>query len=119
MLIIYYEPIFNDVFSRNNLPRIKDGTYAINRVDENSQRTHCVSLHIDRNSAVHTHYFGIEYIPQEVLNKINDKSITQNVFRKQNNKSTMCGFYYIAVIECLLGKKNLLNYTKRFSSAWI
>ena len=28
----YYknEPTFNDVYSRNNLPKIKDGTYIIN-----------------------------------------------------------------------------------------
>ena len=29
--------------------------------------------------------FGIEYILQEVLNKIKDKSITHNIFRIQDN----------------------------------
>ena len=36
--------------------------------------------------------FGIEYIPQEVLNKARDKSITRNIFRLQDNESIMCGF---------------------------
>ena len=33
---------------------------------------------------------GIEYILQEVLNKIKDKSITHNIFRIQDNDSIMC-----------------------------
>ena len=43
--------------------------------------------------------FGIEYIPQEVLNKIIDKSITHNIIKLQDNESIMCGFYCIAFIE--------------------
>ena len=51
--------------SRNNLPRIKDGTYVINLDDKKSQGVHWVSLFIDRNTAVYFDSFGIEYIPQE------------------------------------------------------
>ena len=61
-----YEPRFNGVFSRNNLPRIKDGAYVINLDDKNSKRTHWVSVFIDRNLAVYFDSFRIEYIPQEV-----------------------------------------------------
>ena len=50
--------------------------YVINLDDENSKGTHRVSLFIDRNLAVYFDSFGIEYIPQEVLNKIKDKSNT-------------------------------------------
>ena len=39
-----------------------------------------VSLFIDRNTAVYFGSFGIEYILQEVLNKIKDKSITQHIY---------------------------------------
>ena len=39
------------------------------------------SLFIDRNTTVYFDYFGIEYIPQKVLNKIRDKSITDNILR--------------------------------------
>ena len=46
------EPRFNGVFSRNNLPRIKDGAYVINQDDEKSKGTHRVSLFIDRDAAV-------------------------------------------------------------------
>ena len=58
--------------------------------------------------------FGIEYIPQEVLNKIRDKSVTHNIFRIQDNKSIMCGFYYIAFIEYMLAGKTLLDYTNDY-----
>ena len=52
-----------------------------------SKGTHWFSLFIDRNTAVHFDFFGIEYIPQEVLNKIRDESITHNIFRIQSDDS--------------------------------
>ena len=61
------------------------------------------------------HYFGIEYILQEVLSKIKDKSITHNIFRIQDNQSIMSGFYCIAFIEYMLAGKTLLDYTNLFS----
>ena len=77
--------------------------------------THWVSLFIDRNTAVCFDSFGIEYIPQEVLNKVRDKSITLNIFRIQDNESIICGFYCIALIEYMLAGKSLLDYTNLFS----
>ena len=65
-----------------------------------SKRTHWISLFIDRNTAVYFDSFGIEYIPQEVLNKIRDKSITHNIVTIQDDNSVMCA---------------LLDYTNLFS----
>ena len=65
-----YEVRINGVFSRNNLSRIKDGAYVINLDDRNSKGTHWVSLFIDKNIAIYFDFFGIEYIPQEVLNQL-------------------------------------------------
>ena len=76
-----YEPRFNGVFSRNNLPRIKDGAYVTNLDDNNSKWTHLASLFIDRMATVYFDSFGIEYVPLQVLHKIRDKSITHNRFR--------------------------------------
>ena len=101
------EPRSNSVFSRNNLPRIKDAAYVINLDDKNSKGTHWVSLFIDKSIAVYFDFFGIGYIPQEVLNKIKDKSITHNIFRIQDNESMMCGFYCITFIEYMLAGKTL------------
>ena len=100
-----HEPRFNGVFSRNNLPRKKDGAHVINLNDKNSKGIHWFSLFLDRNKAVYFDSFEFEYIPQEVLNKIRDKSITQNIFRIQSDDSIMCGSYCIAFIEYMLAGK--------------
>ena len=84
-------------------------------LDDKKKGTHWVSLFIDNNLALYFDYFGIEYIPQEVLNKIRDKSITHNIFRIQANESVMCGFYCMAFIEYMLSRKTLLDYTNSFS----
>ena len=72
-------------------------------------------MFIDRNTAVFFDSFGIEYIPQEVLNKVRNKSITLNIFRIQHNEPIMCRFYCIALIEFMLAGKFLLDYTSLFS----
>ena len=81
-----YEPRFNGAFSRNNLPRIKNGVYVINLDDKNSKGIHWILLFIVRNLAVYFDPFEIEYIPQRLLSKIKDKSITNNIFRVQDNE---------------------------------
>ena len=106
-----YEPRFNGVFSRNSLPRIKDEAYVINLNDTESKGTQ-VPLFIDRNTAVYFDSFEIVYIPQEVLSKIKDKWITHEV---QDNKCTMCGFYCMAFIECMLAEKIWWYYATLFS----
>ena len=75
-----------------------------------------ILLFIDRNTAAYfDSFFFIEYISQEVLNKIKDKSITHNLFRIQDNKSIICGFYCIALMKYMLAWKTLLDYTNLFS----
>ena len=59
----------------------------MNLDDKNSKGTHWLSLFIDKKTAVYFDSFGIEYIPQEVLNKIKDKSVTHNIFIIQGNES--------------------------------
>ena len=58
--------------------------------------------------------FGIEYNPQEVLNKIRDKSITYNLFKTQSNNSVMCEFYCIAFPEHMIARKPFLDYINLF-----
>ena len=49
--------------------------YVINLDDKQSKGIHWVSSFIDKNIAMYFDSFGIEYIVQEELNKIKDKSI--------------------------------------------
>ena len=85
----------------------------INLDDKKSKGTHWVSLFIDRNTTVHFDSFGMEHIPQEVLNKI--KEITHNIFRIQDNDSIMCGYYCTAFIEYMLAGETLLYNTNLLS----
>ena len=109
-LIIISNTTLDCAFSRNNLPRIKHGTYVINLNNKKSKGTHWVSLLIDRNTAVYFDSFGIEYISQEVLNKLKDKSITHKMFRVQGNDSIIYDFHFIVFIEYMLAGKTLPDY---------
>ena len=74
-----------------------------------------VLLFVARNTAIYFDSFGNEYIPQEVLNKIKDKSITHNIFRIQDNDSIFSKFYCIAFVEYMFAGKTLLVNTNLFS----
>ena len=89
----------------------------INLNDKPSNGTHWVSLFIDKNTAIHFDSFGIEYISQQVWNKIRDKSITYTTYLKNkiDNDSIMSGFYCIVFIEYMLSGKTLSDYTNLFS----
>ena len=73
-------------------------------------------LFIDRNTAVYFDSLGIEYIPLDILNKIRDKSTTDNIFKIQDDESIMSGYYCIAFMDYIFAGKTLLNYTNLFSS---
>ena len=70
----YYqtEPKFNGVYLRNNLPKIKDGTYVINLDEFKSIGTHWIALHVNVNNgrvsydAIYFNSFGAELIPKEI-----------------------------------------------------
>ena len=63
-----------DLMTKRSLLRIRDGVYVTNLDDKNSKRSHWVLLFIGKNLGVYFDSFGIECIPQNVLNKIKDKS---------------------------------------------
>ena len=96
----------------------KDGAYVINLDDKNSKGTYWVSLFINKNIAIYFDFFGIEYIPQEVLGKIKNKWVTPNIFRIHNNESIICGFNCIAFIEYMLVGRTLFYYTNLFCPKW-
>ena len=90
------------LFSKNNLLTIKHEKYVINLNDKRSRGTNSVSLFIDRNTVVYFDSFIIDYILQDVLSKIKDKSISRNICRRKDDDSIMWGFYYITFIEYML-----------------
>ena len=65
----YYhnQPRFNGVYSRDNLPKIKDGTYVIN-IDEYSDiATHWIALYVVNNDVTYFDSFGVEHILKKKL----------------------------------------------------
>ena len=61
----YYKdkPKFNSDYSKNNLSKIKDGTYVINLDEYESIRTHWIALHVNDNNVTYFDSFGVEHIP--------------------------------------------------------
>ena len=51
----YYqnEPNFNSVYSRNNLPKIKDGTYLINLYEYKSIGTHWIYFYVNGDNVMY------------------------------------------------------------------
>ena len=71
----YYqkEPTFNDFYSRNNLPKIKDGTFLINLDEFRLIRNH------NGNNIIYFDCFGVEHIPKEIKTFIG-KKISSQIF---------------------------------------
>ena len=89
----YYqkESRFNGVYSRGNLPAIKDGAYIINLAGNSDIRTHWVALYVINNYVNYFDSFGVEHIPKEIKAFIDRSlSITTNIFRIQAYDSIMC-----------------------------
>ena len=57
----YYqnEPKFNGVYSRNNLPRIKDEAYVINLDEFKSKGTHWIALYENVDNIMNFDSFGL------------------------------------------------------------
>ena len=88
-------------FFQEKIPRVKDGAYVINFDHKNSKGTHWVSLFIGRKLAVYFDTFGIEYIPQEVLNKIRDISI--------NIMNLLCVDFIVSLSQNTSCRKNFVR----------
>ena len=107
----YYqnEPRFNGVYSRDNLPKIKDGAYIIN-LDENYDiGTHWIALYVKNNDITYFDSFGVEHIPKEIKKFIGNKNTIANIFR------IMCGYFCNGFINFMFKGKSLTDYTNIFS----
>ena len=106
---------FNGVFSRNDLPKLKNGAYAINLDHSENTGTHWIVIFMKNNEVIYFDSFDVEYIPKEIIEKIGNKNIKTNIFRIQENNSIMCGYFCILLIEYMLNNKTLTDFTNLFS----
>ena len=103
----YYqgEPRFNDVYSRDNLPKLKDETYIIYLDEYSDLGTHWINLWVDNNDVTYFVSFGAEHIPKEIKEFVKNKNITANIFRIKEYDSVMCGCFRIGFIDFMLKGK--------------
>ena len=114
----YYqnEPRFNEVCSRNNLPKkIKDGAHVINLDEYADVRAYWIALFCRRNEIVYFHSSGVEHVPEEIKEFIGNKNKKANIFQVQANNSVMCGYFCIGFIDFMLAGKKLTDFTSLFS----
>ena len=73
----YYEneSRFNGVYSKDNLSKIKDGKYIINLDEYSDIGTRWVALWVSNNNVTYFNSFGVEHIPKEIMNFIENRNI--------------------------------------------
>ena len=59
------EPKLKGVYSKNNLPKTKDGAYVINLHEYKSIGTHWIALYVNGNSVINFDSLGVEHIPKK------------------------------------------------------
>ena len=113
----YYqnEPRFNGVYSRDNLPIIKDGAYVINLDEDSDIGTHWIALYVQNNDATYFDRIGVEHIAKDIRTFISTKNIKTNTFRIQAYDSIMCGYFCIRFIDFVLAGKTLTKFLNLFS----
>ena len=64
----YYQnkPKLNVIYSRNNLPKAKDGVYVINTDDYKSIGIHWVVFYMNGNNLIYFDSLGVEHIPKKI-----------------------------------------------------
>ena len=65
------EARFSGVYSRDNLPKIKDGAYVINVYKYSDIRTHWVALYVHNDDVTYFNSFGVEHILKEIKAFVN------------------------------------------------
>ena len=104
----YYqkEPKFNGVYSRNNLPKIKNGSYIINLDEYKLIETHWIALYVNGNNRTTMCFesFEVEHIAKEIEKFIQNKYII-NIYRIQAYDSIMCRHFFIGFIDFMLKGK--------------
>ena len=107
---------FNGVYSRDNLPEIKDGAYVINLGEYSDIGTHWVTSYVCKTDVTYFDSFGVEHISKEIK-AFTDRylSITTNIFRMQAYDSITRGYFFIGFIDFTLAGKTLTEFTNLFS----
>ena len=110
----YYEngPKFNDLYSRINLSKTKDGAYIVNLDQYESITTHWIALY---ENAENVTYFDSWTYPKKNKRVIGNENIITNIYRIKACYWIMCRYFCIGFVDFMLKGKILLEYTNLFS----
>ena len=113
----YYQnqPRFNGVYSRDNLPKTKDGDYVINLDEYFDIGTDWIAFYASNDNATNFVIFGVENIPKKIKTFTNKSTILTTIFRIQAYDLTMCRYFCIEFVDFILTGKTLTDFTNLFS----
>ena len=86
----------NCVYSRNNLPKVKDETCVINLDEYKLNGTHWIALYVNGDNVTYFDSFGIKYFPKGVKKLIGNKNIVtifieyKHVFQQFEGNIKVC-----------------------------
>ena len=108
----------NGIYSRNNLPKIKDETNVINFDEYKSIGARWIALYANGNyrkasyDAIYFDSFRVEHIVKEIKQLIENKNMITNIYRIQAYDLIMCAYFCIGFIDFMLKGKRLLDYMR-------
>ena len=106
-----HEPRFNCVYSRDSLSdKIKDGAYVKNPNEYSDIGTHWIALYANTNTVTYFDSSGVEHIPKEINNFIDNRNIIANIF-----SVNMCEYFCIGFIDFMFKGNSLTDFTNVFS----
>ena len=111
----FWNTKFNGVYSRNNLPEIKDGANVTNLDEFKSIGTYWIASYVNGKNTTYFDSFGVEHIPKKNWKFIGNKNIITSVYRIQANDSIMYEYFCNGFIYFMLKSKSLLDYINLFS----
>ena len=95
--------------------QIQDGAYLINLDEYADVGTHWIALFRNRSGIVYFDSFGVEHVPEKILEFVGSKNIIANISRVQGNNSVMCEYFCIGFIDFMLSGRKLTDFTNTFS----
>ena len=69
------------IYSRNNLPKTKDGAYVINLDEYESIGIYWIAINANAENVTYFDSFGVEYMSKDIRELIVNKSIITNIYR--------------------------------------
>ena len=95
--------------------KIKNGAYVINLDECVDVGIHLITLFCRNIEIVYFDNFGVEQVPEEIKDFIENISIKANIFRAQASNLLMGGCFCIRFIDFMLADKTLTDFTSLFS----